>query len=438
MVKLIRTDRDHRVTIPLHRATELQEYYRAALFDDVMPWWMDHSLDQEYGGYYSHLARDGRPFTTDKYTWMNGRQVWMLGRLYNTHEQRPEWLDAARLGVDFLLKHAFRNDGKMNFRLTRDGKPRSNVLSLYSELFTAIGFAEYSKATHDDWFWDRALNMYETITSRLGCADDTPLLSYPLQTDFHLHSHDMCRVTIAKVFNEIRPDARFREDMKVSVESVLGRHWKPEMGPSPDRGVLLENVAMDGSPMLDVMEGRMFHPGHSIESAWMMMEVALEQQNQVFFDTAIDIMLAALHHGWDEAFGGIRYVTNYDWTPTHDLGADLKLWWPHSEALYALLLSWACTGRKELVDWYEKVHQYTFTHFPDPEYGEWFGYLNRDGSPVWTMKANGWKGCFHSPRALYRCYQLLDSMVEKPDTKVPSTIFHMNPNKASETELRKS
>ena len=85
----------------------------------------------------------------------------------------------------------------------------------------------------------------------------------------------------------------------------------------------------------------------------------------------------------------------------------MKLWWPHGETLYALLLAWSLTGRADLAAWYDTVHEYTFSHFPDPEFGEWFGYLNRDGSRVWTAKANGWKGLFHLPRILYRCYCLL-------------------------------
>ena len=61
----------------------------------------------------------------------------------------------------------------------------------------------------------------------------------------------------------------------------------------------------------------------------------------------------------------------------------------------------------DLAAWYERAHDYTFAHFPDPDYGEWFGYLNRDGSRVRTAKANGWKGFFHLPRVLLRCFGLL-------------------------------
>jgi len=387
--------------IPGQRAAELREHYRAALFDDVVPWWMRHSLDREYGGYYSLLQRDGRTWGTDKYMWMTGRQVWLLSHLVNTHERNPEWLDAAALGAEFMRRHAFRDDGKMHFRLDRRGQSRSEVLSLYTEVFGAIAMAEYSRASGDESYWAKAIEMYDFLMPRLGQPSDTALLGYPICAAFHLHAHDMCRITVAWVFQKIRPDSRFEDDLALSARSILDRHWKPDVP------ALLENVAMDGSPMLDLPEGRMFHPGHAVESAWMLMEIARKRGDEDLLRTSLEIVLAALEHGWDEDCGGIRYVTNVDWTPTHSLEADMKLWWPHGEALYALLLAWDLTGRDDVARWYQKVHDYTFSHFPDPEYGEWFGYLNRDGSPVWTAKANGWKGCFHLPRVLLRCYRLL-------------------------------
>jgi N-acylglucosamine 2-epimerase len=194
---------------------------------------------------------------------------------------------------------------------------------------------------------------------------------------------------------------RWQPDITLSVNSLLEKHWKPQLG------VLLENVAPDGSPMLDLPEGRMVHPGHAIESAWMLMEFALQRSDRALLDTAVEIALRSVEFGWDAQYGGIRYLMNVDRTPTHPIEADMKLWWPHCEALYALLLAWVATGRDDIGRWYDKLHGYTFDHFPDAEFGEWYGYLNRDGSPTWTAKANGWKGFFHLPRALLRCYHLL-------------------------------
>jgi len=387
--------------LPPARATELLEIYRSTLFDDIVPWWEKHSIDQEYGGYLTRLGRDGQAYSGDKDMWMTGREIWMFSHLFNNYKKEDRWQDYARHGLDFMLKYAFLENGKMYFRLDRQGQPLSTVLSLYTEVFAAIAVAEYCKISADTELKEKAMAIYDRLLPRLGQPEDTPLLGYPIKKEFHLHAHDMVRLTVAWVYNDVWPDQKFQHDINLSVESVLQKHWKPELG------ALLENVAMDGTPMLDLPEGRMFHPGHSIESAWMMMEVARKTNNEELMQTAIEIVIAALEHGWDKEYGGLRYITNIDWTPCHNLEADLKLWWPHGETLYALLLAWAHTGRDDLKVWYDKVHDYAFIHFPDPEYGEWFGYLNRDGSPVWTAKANGWKGFFHVPRILFRCYQLL-------------------------------
>ncbi len=398
------------VSIAVPKLLRLRDSYRSMLFDDVVPWWEKHSLDRECGGYFSCLERDGRPWSTDKYIWMTGREAWMFSHLFNHYNKNPSWLAAAQSGADFLQRHAFKPDGKMFFRLTREGRPMSKVLSIYTEMFTAIAFAELSRASGDERLWTRAMAMYDFLVPRFGLPSDTPLLGYPLDAKFRLHAHDMCRITVAWVFNQIRPDKQFEDDLTLSAKSIIQNHWKPELN------ALLENVAMDGSAMLDIPEGRMFHPGHAIESAWMLMEIARKQDNRAMTNTAVEIVLAALAQGWDREFGGLRYLTNIDWSPTHELGANLKLWWPHCEALYALLLGWSLTGRDDLWNWYEKVHEYTFARFPDPEYGEWYGYLDRDGKPVWTAKATAWKCFFHLPRALSRCYSLMDSLtVGRPD-----------------------
>jgi len=394
------------ITVPVKELEGLREHYRATLFEDVIPWWEKHSLDRERGGYFSCLDREGKPWSTDKFMWMTGREIWMFSHLHNRYRTNPDWLEAAKLGSDFIQRHAYQPDGKMYFRLTRDGKPMAKALSLFSEMFCAMGLAELSQAAGDDALWTRAEGMYDFLVPRFGLPSDTPMLGYPMDAEFHLHSHDMCRIMIAWVFNELRPSQKFEDDLTQSVESIVGRHWKPELN------ALLENVAMDGSAMLDLPEGRMFHPGHSLESAWMLMEIARKRGDRQLLDTAVAITLASLKQGWDPEYGGIRYLTNIDWTPTHELEANLKLWWVHSEALYTLLLGWSLTGREDLWQWYEKLHEWSFSHFADPEFGEWYGYLDRDGRPVWTAKATAWKCCFHLPRSLFRCWQVLDQAIQ--------------------------
>lgn len=387
-----------------------REQYRSALLEDVIPWWERHSVDTEQGGYLTRLDRQGRPYSGDKDMWMIGREIWMFARLFNQHEPDPRFRDIARHGATFALQRGFREDGKMFFRLSREGQPLADCLSLYTECFMAIALAELSVAEGDESLQTKSLAMYDAILPRLGRPSDTPMLGYPLRAKFHLHAHDMMRITVAWVFHELWPQPRWQADIDHSIESILQRHWKPE------EGGLFENVAPDGAALFDLPEGRMIHPGHAIESGWMLMEAAQQKSDRNLLETAVAIVIASLERGWDTKYGGIRYLTTCDGSPTHALEADLKLWWPHCEALYATLLGAILTGRDELFQWHAKIFDYTFSAFPDPEHGEWFGYLNRDGSPVFTAKANGWKGCFHLPRALLRCFDLLQLQSDRPNS----------------------
>lgn len=390
-----------RQLIPDYEASPLREHYRAALLDDFVPWWESHSIDREQGGYFSCLERDGHPYAGDKFTWMLGRQIWMFSRLYNTLRPEPRWGEIAEHGAQFLLDHGFSQQGGLYFRLARDGRPRVDPRDVYAECFAAVALAELSRATGEAGYWQRAVACYDRVQARLGRPTDTPLLGSPMRALFHIYAHDMIRMTVASVLQEIAPDARWEQDLTTSAESVLRLHWKPDLG------ALLENVAPDGSPMLDLPEGRLLNPGHAIETAWMLMELAHQRDDRPLLDTAIEITLTSLDRCWDQEYGGLHYLANLDGTPTTPPHADHKLWWPHAEALYALLLGWASSGREELGAWYHRVHDYAFSAFPDREFGEWYGYLSRDGRPVFTAKADGRKGFFHLPRVFLRIGRVL-------------------------------
>ena len=307
--------------------------------------------------------------------------------------------------------HAFTEQGHLYFRLTRDGQPLVEPQDVYAECFAAIAMAELSRATGESAYWDRAVACYLRVRDRLGQPTTTPLLGGPMRAQFHIYAHDMARLTVASVFHEISSDCRWEQDLTASADAVLRLHWKPDLD------AMLENVAPDGTPMLDLPEGRLLNPGHAIETAWMLMELATEHGDRQLLDAAIDITLASLERCWDRQCGGLRYLASLDGTPTHPPHADMKLWWPHAEALYALLLGWASTGRHDLADWYQRVHDYAFSAFPDRQHGEWYGWLNREGGPVSTAKADGRKGFFPRTAGAVALLFAADAAGRRPTTE---------------------
>ncbi|HAR39013.1 MAG TPA: N-acylglucosamine 2-epimerase, partial [Porphyromonadaceae bacterium] len=76
--------------------------------------------------------------------------------------------------------------------------------------------------------------------------------------------------------------------------------------------------------------------------------------------------------------------------------------------LISLLKGYLLIGSEESLQWFKKVHEYTWNHFKDPLYPEWWGYLNRQGEVLIDLKGGKWKGCFHLPRGLYQCWKMLE------------------------------
>ncbi|MFO7897988.1 MAG: AGE family epimerase/isomerase, partial [Planctomycetota bacterium] len=129
---------------------KLAEQYRDALLDDVLPFWERHSVDRECGGYFSCLDRDGSVYDTDKFTWLQARQVWTFSALCNRLEKRDAWLEIARVGADFLAEHGTDDAGNWYFALGRDGRPLVQPYNIFSDCFPAMAFGQYARAAESD------------------------------------------------------------------------------------------------------------------------------------------------------------------------------------------------------------------------------------------------------------------------------------------------
>ena len=166
----------------------------------------------------------------------------------------------------------------------------------------------------------------------------------------------------------------------------------------------------NGTSFLTSIEGRLLNPGHAIEAMWFIMDLGKRFNDQSLIKKACSIMLNTLEHAWDKEHGGLFYFMDVKGSPPQQLEWDQKLWWVHAETLVALAKAFKMTGDERCATWFEKVHDYTWKHFRDPEYGEWFGYLNREGKVLLPLKGGKWKGCFHIPRSLYQVWKTLESI----------------------------
>jgi N-acylglucosamine 2-epimerase len=173
----------------------------------------------------------------------------------------------------------------------------------------------------------------------------------------------------------------------------------------------LESGALHNGEFLDTFEGRMICPGHSIEMAWFTLhEAKYRGGDQRLRDIGLRILEWSWKQGWDAEYGGMLYYRDAKGLPCTEYWHDMKFWWPHNETIIATLLAYHLTGDEKYREWHKLAHDWAYAHFPDTEYGEWYGYLHRDGRLSTRLKGNNWKGPFHLPRMQLYCWKLLEEM----------------------------
>lgn len=383
---------------------KLAEQYKTELLDSVLPFWLEKSQDKEFGGYFTCLDREGNVFDTDKFIWLQGREVWMFSMLYNKVEKRQEWLDAAIQGGEFLKKYG--HDGNYNwyFSLTREGKPLVEPYNIFSYTFATMAFGQLSIATGNKEYAEIAKKTFDIVLSKVDNPKGKWNKIHPGTRSLKNFALPMILCNLALEIEPLLDEEFMKKTIDVCIHEVMDVFLRPELG-----GLVVENVAEDGS-LVDCMDGRHMNPGHAIEAMWFIMDLGKRLNRPELIEKAKDTAIRMAEYGWDKEHGGIFYFMDLKGHPTQELEWDQKLWWVHIETLISMIKGYQLTKDPRCLEWFERVHNYTWEHFKDQEHPEWFGYLNRQGEVLLNLKGGKWKGCFHVPRGLYQCWQILETL----------------------------
>ena len=382
------------------RITKLREFYRREVFENTLPFWTDRCIDTEYGGYLTYFDRTGNLLSTDKNGWVHGRMTWLFARIFNEYDNDSKWLEYAETGYRFLKDKILDKQGLGWFQVTRVGVPVRRRRYLFVEAIAVIACAEYYRASGNKEALNLAHNLLDLIYS-LKEGGTPPKFEPSVQT--RGHSLTMILISVLQNLRRCDPDSSYDEKIDSQIDKIFRYFVHPE------KKVLLENVAPDGG-IIDSPTGRTVNPGHAIETAWFIMEEAIYRKDRELFSKALPLLEWHLEIGWDKEYGGLLSFVDCDGHQAEQVEWDMKYWWPQTEAIYACLLAYHGTGDLRFAEWFEKVHDWSFDHFPDREYGEWFGYLHYDGSVANTLKGNFWKSAFHLPRQQLFTMKLLEKM----------------------------
>lgn len=387
----------------------LKDFYKNQLLNDTIPFWFPRSFDKEHGGFLLMRDADGSLIDDDKSVWFQGRATWMLATLYNTVEKKQEWLDGAKLGYDFLVKHCFDTDGRMFFHVTRDGQPIRKRRYFFSETFAVIAMAAYAKASGNE---DAAAKARLLFGKCIEYATTPGLLvdKFTATRPAMGIGVPMIMMNTAQQLRATIGDERCDEWIMKWINDIEKYFVKDDIK------CVMEQVAPDGS-IIDHIDGRTLNPGHAIEGAWFIMHEGKYRNNDPRLIALGCRMLDYMwERGWDKEYGGILYFRDVYHKPVQEYWADMKFWWPQNETIIATLLAFTLTRNEKYAHWHTLAHEFAYNHFHDKENGEWFGYLHRDGSIAQTAKGNLFKGPFHLPRQELYCTQLLEEFL-KNETK---------------------
>ena len=389
------------------RIKDLIDVYRDGLLQDTLPFWLRHAIDHEHGGFQFCLDRDGTVLDTDKGIWQHCRFTWLLAtldeQLRGTEHWRNEWLETAKHGIEFLRRHCIDRDGRMFFQVTRDGQPLRQRRYVFTEAFGAIAFAAYAKAASDQQAAQTAQELFRLMLS----YNTTPGLIRPKIDPRTRPSKSLSVPMITLVTAQILRDTI---DDKLAHEWVDRAIHELHDFVKPDLEAVLETVALDGS-VIDHFDGRTLNPGHALEAGWFVLSEAQRRGDDVELTTfGTNIIDYMWQRGWDQEYGGILYFRDLHDKPVQEYWHDMKFWWPHNEAILATLFAYRATGDAKYASWHQQVHDWAHQHFRDPDNGEWYGDLHRDGRISVPLKGNLWKGPFHLPRMQLLCWQVLESM----------------------------
>lgn len=390
---------------------QLREQFQRELFDEFVPFMDRYIIDHELGGFCCHADRDGTRLSGEKVTWYQGRGVWVYAFLYNHFGRDERYLEVARKAARFLERTRPPADQFRPLKYDREGKPITPAdPEVYSDLFVAEGFAEYSAATGERAYWDEA----KRILMRCMEEYERPDYAADVSRGRYLAPNDqpfpgarvvgvwMLSMRVATGMLRMRADAGLEKIARRSTDAVLGPHYNREWR------LNWELLNHDFTPPTNAF-GRQAYLGHSMETFWMIMDEALRRKDRALFNTAAERFRRHVDVAWDHVYGGVfdnlADVDRYVW------GME-KYLWAQLEVLIGALLAFQQTGAEWAGEMFSRMHAHVQERYSLKKHGLPLYMFSGDRKMTFTRHSERIEN-YHLPRYLMLCLIMLEQMTGK-------------------------
>ena len=413
----------------IERDDDLRTAYREHAVSDLLPFWWK-AVDTQHGGIFTCFDNSGVHLVSRrKYTWSQGRFVWLWSRAARmiTASMLPGdaalYLREAARTVEFLNDNVFLPNGNCAYVLSETGdkvEGDDSDTSIYADCFVLLGFAEYALVARDSQVLQTAFQVYDRVRARLasGLFRTEP---YPIPAGYRSHSIAMILLRVTQILADAADALDHERSREVTGETLRCTAEILDVFADLD-GRVCELIPTE-ERLKDTILARHATPGHIFESMWFVIRTALQHGRAEWIERACRSITWAFEAGWDRECGGIfRYVDREGGRPRGVAGDepyealmmdtwDTKIWWPHAEALYATLLASKVTGDPRFPSLHTRLYEYVFRTFPNPDgaVGEWIQIRDRRGTPLDKVVALPVKDPYHILQDVLLMVELLHS-----------------------------
>lgn len=388
--------------------SEYLDIYRSFLKDDILPYWTKYGCDREYGGFLNCMKDDGTILSEDKYMWSQGRGLWTFAHICGRYDNSAETKEFTHKTCRFLVDYARDDNGDFVNRLSRTGEKLEGPTSIYSDMFTSMGLVEYWWVFSDTAMLELARKTAHRIAWRIQQPDFNATAPFKLIPGYHLQGVLFLSLNNLTPLLEVIDDPELEREADRCIKMLTEKHMDTR------RGLNIETLGPDWKEV-ENPQGRDYVPGHGVECAWILMLEAKRRGDDALMATALTILRQHIEKGWDHEYGGLFWWLNIDGKEPYENNWQCKLWWPHAESLLALMLAYEFSGESWCMEWFEKMHEYSFATFTDHDNGEWKQRLDRTGNPITKTLVLPVKDPFHLPRAIMGVIESIERQIEKRD-----------------------
>ena len=222
---------------PLMRSYALQ--YREELTQNILPFWLQHSVDNKNGGFFTCLDQMGNVYDTDKFIWLQARQVWCFSFMYKNVSPKVEWLKIALHGAEFLQKFGRDVNGNWYFSLTKEGKPIAQPYNIFSDCFATMAFAALYKINPLPEWKKIAIDTFENIIARKDNPKGNYNKLFPGTRDLKNFSLPMIMCNLSLELEPLLGKERVDTFIPEIIQEVMDVFYQPDLG------LILENILKD-------------------------------------------------------------------------------------------------------------------------------------------------------------------------------------------------